>query len=200
MSFFNIKDAEERDAVIEDYLALKKRLKERNMAERGYPMDRQRALGETFQLVVASNEKMAQDTTKEELEEINRNIEMKKGALRPKIGSKRRLVASEDCFVVIMAPMKIAFVVRSPPESFLPKYMDDVVDRSFGRRDKILKIHGDNIMPDDEVYVGTSGLWTLITYKSPKTYTEEDYERYKELLHETNVLYRDSDRRQLSLS
>ena len=40
MSFFNIKDPEERGAVIEDYLALKKRLKERNMAERGYLMDR----------------------------------------------------------------------------------------------------------------------------------------------------------------
>ena len=47
-------------------------------------------------------------------------------------------------------------------ESFLRKYMD-VVDRSFGIRyenghfmmgDKILKVYGDNIMLDDEVYVG----------------------------------------------
>ena len=37
-------------------------------------------------------------------------------------------------------------------------------------------------MLDDEVYVGTSGLWTLITEQSPKTYTKEDYERCKELL------------------
>ena len=40
MSFYNIKVPEERDAVIEEHLALKKRLKERNMAERGYLMDR----------------------------------------------------------------------------------------------------------------------------------------------------------------
>ena len=35
MSFLNIKDPEERDATIEDYLALKKRLKERNLEELG---------------------------------------------------------------------------------------------------------------------------------------------------------------------
>ena len=43
--------------------------------------------------------------------------------------------------------------------------MDDGVDRWFGIRyenghfmmgDKILKIHGDNVMLDDGVYVGTS--------------------------------------------
>ena len=77
-------------------------------------------------------------------------------------------------------------------ESFLRKYADDAVDKSFGIRyengtfmmgDKILKMHGHNIMLDDEINVGTPGLWTLITDKSPKTYTKEDYERYKELLH-----------------
>ena len=81
MSIFNIKDPEERDAVINDYLALKKRLKDRNLADRGYLMDRQRDLEEPFQPVIASNKKMAQDIIKalapitEGLEEINRNIE-----------------------------------------------------------------------------------------------------------------------------
>ena len=69
MSFFDMQDPEEiqrsRDAVNEDYLALKKRSKERNMAERGYLMDRQGDLEETFQPVVASNENMAQDITKD---------------------------------------------------------------------------------------------------------------------------------------
>ena len=69
--------------MIGDYLALKKRLKERNMEERGYLMDRQRDLQETFEPVVAGDEKMAQNIIKdlasitEGLPEINRNIEMK---------------------------------------------------------------------------------------------------------------------------
>ena len=91
---------------------------------------------------------MAQDIIKnlapitEGLEEINRNIEMKKEALRPKIDSKRRVVSGD------YGPLA-------------EKYMDDAVDRSFGIRykmnghfmmaDKILKIPGDNIMLNDEV-------------------------------------------------
>ena len=64
MSFLDIKDPEERDATIADYLALKKRLEERDMEERGYLMDRQRDLQETFEPVVASNRRMAQDIIK----------------------------------------------------------------------------------------------------------------------------------------
>ena len=91
MSFLSIKDPEERDAMIEDYLALKKRLKDRNLEERVYLIDRQRDLQETFESVVASNEKMAKHIIKDlapitsGLQEINRNIEMKKEPLRQKI-------------------------------------------------------------------------------------------------------------------
>ena len=43
MSFLNIKDRVERE-MIADYFALKKRLKKRNMEERGDLVDRQRDL------------------------------------------------------------------------------------------------------------------------------------------------------------
>ena len=93
MYFLNINDPVQRDTTIEDYLALKKRLKECNMDERGYLMDRQRDVEETFELVVASNEKMAQDILtpiNEGLQELNRNPEVKE-VKRPQIGSKRRM-------------------------------------------------------------------------------------------------------------
>ena len=65
MSFRSIKDPEERDAVAEYYLALKKRSQERNLEERGHLMNRQRNLEETFEAVVASNQKMSQDIIKD---------------------------------------------------------------------------------------------------------------------------------------
>ena len=61
MSFVNIKDPDERDAMIEDYLATVKRLQKRNLEERSELIDRQRDLIETYEPIVASNEKMAQD-------------------------------------------------------------------------------------------------------------------------------------------
>ena len=60
---------------------------------------------------------------------------------------------------------------------------------------KIIKIQGDNIFIGNEVCVGTLGMWTLITENNPMEYDEEDYERYKELLYETNALHRDHDPR-----
>ena len=52
------------------------------MEERGDLMDRQRALEETFEPVLASNEKMARDIVKdlepinEGIQELNRNLEI----------------------------------------------------------------------------------------------------------------------------
>ena len=68
------------------------------MEERGYLMDCRRDFEETFEPIVACNEKMAQDIIKdlapinEELVEMNRNIELKREM--PKIGSKCRLVSA----------------------------------------------------------------------------------------------------------
>ena len=78
--------------------------------------------------------------------------------------------------------------------------MEDTVDKTFGIRyesgkfmigDKVIKIQGDNIEID-----GVHGyIWFLgvITERNPKDYSSEDYVRYKQLLYETNVLYRDYD-------
>ena len=138
-------------------------------------MGRQRDLQESFEPVVASNEKMTQNIIKylapitEELQEINSNIVMKNEALRPKIGSKRRFVSG-------YGPLA---------ETFLQKYMDDSVDKTFDIRyesgkftigDKVIKIRGDNIEIDGEMYMGTPGLWALIVERNPKEYLFEDYE------------------------
>ena len=76
MSFLSIKDPDELDEQIAKYFALKQRLKERDFEERGDYMDRRRELQETFERVVSSNQKMAEDITSE-LKEIRQNIALK---------------------------------------------------------------------------------------------------------------------------
>ena len=56
---------------------------------------------------------------------------------------------------------------------------------------KVIEIQCDNIEIGGEMYMDTPGLWALITKKYPKEYISKDYERYKELLYETNLLYCD---------
>ena len=60
---------------------------------------------------------------------------------------------------------------------------------------KIMKVQGDNTIIGNLVYVRTPSFWTLINKKNPKEYDQKDYERHKERLYETNVLYRDYDPR-----
>ena len=57
-------------------LSLSQRLNERDLEERGDYMDRRRELQENFELVVSSNQKMAEDITSE-LKEIWQNIALK---------------------------------------------------------------------------------------------------------------------------
>ena len=52
----------------------------------------------------------------------------------------------------------------------------------------------DSMLIDGETYDGTPGFWSLVTRKVPKSYTQDDLDRYKELLHETHVLHRDYDK------
>ena len=44
-----------------------------------------------------------------------------------------------------------------------------------------------------ERFMGTPGLWELITSKNPKNFTEEDYGEYKGIMILTNALHRNND-------
>ena len=75
------------------------------------------------------------------------------------------------------------------------------MDKTFGIRyadgkpmigDKLIDIIDDNIIIDEEVYIGTPGLWSLITDETPNEYDGNDYKRYKsfftKLIPYTNIM------------
>ena len=210
MSFLNIKNREERGKMIKDYLALKERLKKRSMEERSDLADYQRDLEENFEPVVASNKEMAKEIINEltpitkELQELN-NKGRAKLVATPKIGVKRDS-SSQPKRIKQNVPNNFGPIA----ETFFKKYMDPdtrnkKVDTTFGIRyenptrwmigNKEIEIDGDDIIIDGEMYVGTPGLWSLIASKTPNSYTEDDLDRYKELLYETSALHQHYDSR-----
>ena len=74
MSFYAIKNKRKRDATIEDYLAIKKRLIDRMENERMGDLDQKRELEKAFEPIVASNMKMTA-TIAEDLAPIARELE-----------------------------------------------------------------------------------------------------------------------------
>ena len=214
MSFFNIKDPEERDAVVEDYLALKKRLKDRNLEDRSDLMDRQRELEETFEPVVAS---MATNITKDlapinkRLREINRNIDKLReesylGEEDFGVSPQKRLKAMTPTITPRQRTMRLGVTAAT---YFKHALNNNTNDNIFGFRFKDensqnitnlmigdTEVHflpGDDLQIGNRRYHGTPGLYELITYKDPDQYTEEDLANYAEIVKQTNVLYRDNN-------
>src|SRR5436190_9334280 len=52
---------------------------------------------------------------------------------------------------------------------------------------KVIEIVGDDIIIGDVRYKGTLGLWELVTLKRPKKFTQDDLDKYKEMLIQTNA-------------
>ena len=63
MSFLNIKNQKERDAVIEGYLAVKEQIKNQDHAERGNLIERRRYLEREYEPIVESNKVMTEKIT-----------------------------------------------------------------------------------------------------------------------------------------
>ena len=176
--FLNIKDPEERDKQMMEYLALKKRLKEQNMKKRGDYMDHRREMEANFAPIIDSTGKST-DAITNELQAIRRNIP-----------------------IIPVAKTELEPLYSDLAEEFLNRYMDPKgeVDTTFGIRfengspmigRKMIKIKGNDIVVDGDIYHGTPGLWSLITDKHPQHFTETDFTWYKDILHQTSALHQD---------
>ena len=211
MSFLNIKDKRLRDQTIEDYLALKKRLKRRFMDERVENQTYQRDLQEQYEPVVSGQERMTQDIT-DQLVPIKDKIQQLAGLVVPKteddeIQTEEPIKEEQEEEVIKRGPFDLNEF--SPQvQAFFLTYMDEEsrkrnLDTNFGIRfeNRVWKIGNkkvtinsdDSMVIDGEIYKGTPGFWSLVVQKVPKNYTDEDLNRYKELLHETHVLHQDFD-------
>ena len=218
MSFLNIKDKRKREETIAEYLALKERIKKRNLDERSDFNDHQHYLEQEYEPVVESNREMAEKVT-DELKPIRKElVHLNSLFARPKLVAKRKIKReyepnsneeeSTDEEEMEDEEWEAPYEFGPLSEKFLDMYGDDSsrrakLDTIFGlRKDgEVWKIGNKRVTigPDDSIHVGdvkfyaTPGFWSLATEKIPRNYTKEDLSRYKELLYETDAMYQDYD-------
>ena len=89
MSFLNIKDKRKRDETVKEYLALKKKIKRCNFAERAGKNFHRRELEENYEPVTSSSKEMTEKIT-DELKPIKKELTDLNSALlaRPKLTAK----------------------------------------------------------------------------------------------------------------
>ena len=80
---------------------------------------------------------------------------------------------------------------------YFSMYTTDEADKTCGIRfengkpylgNTQISILNNNITVGDKEYKGTPGLWQLIIMRKPANYTEDDYNKYKEIMIKTNAL------------
>ena len=187
MSFLKISDPLKRDAIVKEYLELKKKIKSNFLSERIGEQQLQTDLSKFYKPITETQKATAREIT-EGLKPIRKGIEKLPEAIKP-LGEEEEEEEEkeeEDESVGEIAKDYLNMEFR---------------DRKFGiRKEKghhyIGKTHviikgNDIIIPKTgEILEGTTGLWELIMSKNPKIFTEMDYDNYRYLITTSKVLHR----------
>ena len=210
MSFIKIKDPRKREELIKDFIETRKRIKDNFIARKVGEAEYQTGLTKLFKPVTETQKA----TTKEITDAQKATAEKFTSELLPIKESIGELATKED---MELLPTKLfnqiypslefksseimelgPLAVSSLIEAFTKEGVDKTFglyakDKKFKIGDKPVTIKDNNIIIDGKTYIGTPGLWELITSTDPKKFTEEDYLNYIDLLVQTNTIYQGHD-------
>ena len=192
MSFLKISDPVKRDQIVKEYLELKNNMRDNLLSERTGEQQLQTELTKFYRPITETQKATAREIT-EGLKPIREGIEKLPQAMLPigeVSGEAPEEYVEEDEELV----GKMAYEFLNKPFR----------DKTFGIRKKGGRHYiGDQhvIIQDNDIiltkrgerFMGTPGLWELITSKDPKNFTEEDDSEYKGIMILTNALHRNND-------
>ena len=208
MSFLKISDPLKRDAIVKEYLELKKKIRDNLLSERIGEQQLQTDLSKFYRPITETQKATTREITegfkpvREGLETISREIKdipdivsgMEAIKRYEKELEEEEEEEEEEDEEDDEAIGKIARYHLNKPDT----------DKIFGVRkekghyyigNQHVVIEDDNIILSKnwEKFIGTDGLWELIMSKTPKNFTDKDYDNYEDLMIMTNALHRDND-------
>ena len=203
MSFIKVKDPRKREELIRDFIETRKRIKDNFIAKKVGEAEYQTGLTKLFKPVTETQKATAKEITDaqkataekftQELLPIKEGIEELPTKLFRKVFPSIELKASD---IMNLGPLAV--------NALLQAFTKKNIDLAFGLYaqqgkfkigNKEVNIEDNDIKVDDTIFEGTSGFWELITSKNPnpENYTEEDLDKYRQLLLLTNAIYRDNN-------
>ena len=193
MSFLKIRDPAERDQTVEEYLELKKNIRDNLLSERTGEQQLQTELTKFYRPITETEKATAKKIT-EGLKPIREGIEKLPQAMLPigKASGEAPEEYEEKMEEDKELDGKIAYEFLNKPFR----------DKTFGVRKKggrhyigsqhvIIQDNDIILTKNGERFKGTPGLWILITSKNPKNFTDKDYGEYKGIMLLTNALHCD---------
>ena len=201
MSFLKINDPLKRDAIVKEYLELKKKIQDNFLSERVGEQQLQTDLSKFYKPITETQKATTREITeglkpvREGFETIRKEVHDIPGIVSDmeavkRYGQEKKEEKEEN--EELVGEMAYKFLINP--------YRDETFGISKkGRHHYIGKTHviikDNNIfLPEyNEEFTGTPGLWELITSKNPKEFNDEDYDDYEDLMIMTNVLHIDDD-------
>ena len=203
MSFIKVKDPRKREELIRDFIETRKRIKDNFIAKKVGEAEYQTGLTKLFKPVTETQKATAKEITEaqkataekftQELLPIKEGIEELPTKLFRKVFPSIELKASD---IMNLGPLAV--------NALLQAFTKKNIDLAFGLYaqqgkfkigNKEVNIEDNDIKIDNTIFEGTPGFWELVTSKNPnpENYTEEDLDKYRQLLLLTNAIYRDNN-------
>ena len=202
MSFIKVKDPRKREELIRDFIETRKRIKDNFIARKVGEIEYQTGLTKLFKPVTETQKATAKEITEaqkaaaekftSELLPIKEGIEELPTKLFKKIFPSIEFKASD---IMNFGPLAVDALLQA----FTKKNIDLTYgiyakDGKFKIGSEFITIEDNDIKVDDIIFEGTPGFWELVTSKNPnpENYTEEDLDKYRQLLLLTNAIYQDN--------
>ena len=190
MSFLKISDPAKRDAIVKEYLELKKNIRDNLLSERTRELELQTDLSKFYKPITETQKATAREIT-EGLKPIREGIEKLPQAMQP-IGEATGEAPEEE---------EDDELIGEIAKKYLNKPNRDEIFgvRKIGKHhyigDKHVIIKDDDVIVGNDRFLGTRGLWELITYANldKSDFDEMDYKDYEKLMIKTNALHRNYD-------
>ena len=192
MSFLKISDPLKRDTIVKEYLELKKNIRDNLLSERIGEQQLQTDLSKFYKPITETQKATTREIT-EGLKPIKEGIEKIPEAILT-IGEEEEEdeeeAHEEDRELVgDIAYYYLNIPNRDPDFGITKKGRDHFI----GKEHVIIKDNDIFLPKFNETFIGTDGLWELLTSKNPQNFTNEDEDMYEDLMVMTNALHRDND-------
>ena len=203
MSFIKVTDPRKREALIKDFIETRKRIKDHFISRKVGEIEYQTGLTKLFKPITETQKA----TTKEITEAQKATAEKFASELLPiKEGIEGLPLKLFNQVFPALEYTKSdisklgALAINALIEALTKKGVDQTYglyskNKRFYMGNKPIIIENNNIIVDNTVFEGSSGLWELITSKNPDpdNYTDEEVSKYQDLVFLTNTAYQNNN-------
>ena len=206
MSFLKINDPLKRDAIVKEYLELKKKIRSNLLSERIGEQQLQTDLSKFYKPITETQKATTREIT-EGLKPVRKGLETISEQIydipdiiegREAIEKYRKeLEEEEEEEYEEEEDEKIGEIARQ----YLNKQYRDTTfgirkengDHYIGNKHVIVRNNNIYIKDSGEKFEGTEGLWKLITLREPVDVDKKDKDEYERLMIKTNVIHHNND-------